>query len=485
MKVPFGEWLPDRETLEGGGCKTARNVLPAANSYLSFPEQQSASDALDGNCLGSYAMRDSSDAVRIVAGDETKLYLLEDGAWSDVSKSGGYDTAQTRWEFQRFGEKIIAVNINEPPQIINFEDVTPQFADLTGSPPQAQHIAVVRGFVVLGQLDESGTLSTNKIQWSGLEDETTWTADPATQSDSQILQGDGGYVQKIVGGEYGVIIQDNSIWRMTYVGPPFIFQFDEVETGRGTQAPNSVVSLGNLIYYLGKDGFYVFDGNSSRNISANKVSDYFFDTFDVSLSNRMTAAIDPINSLVIWSYHSGEATDTNVADRLIIYNWTTGRWSEAYSDLQQVNFSRQAAYTLDSMDAVLASIDNAAPSFDSRFWKGGALLLAGFNSSNELVVFTGEPKDAVLETDEFQPMDGGRAMIIGLRALVDGDTTMEVAARNHLGDTLTYGSAVTPDAAGRAHLFSNGRYHRVRVTTSGEFNHAQGVKVYIEPEGEY
>ncbi|MEC9315417.1 MAG: hypothetical protein VYB22_11065, partial [Pseudomonadota bacterium] len=415
MIIPFAEWLPDQPTLEGGGAKIAKNVIPAANSYLPFPGPEVASDALDSTPRGSIALRESDDDVKIFAGDQNKLYQLVDGSFTDVSKSGGYVTDNLFWEFQRWGDKVIAVTKGEPPQII---DMTTggNFADLGGTPPEARHIAVVRDFVVLGNLVESGTPYANKLRWSGINDETDWAPSAATQSDSQILQGDGGFIQAIVGGEYGVIIQDNSIWRMTYVGPPVVFQFDEVETGRGTNAPNSVVSLGSMVFYLGKDGFYVFDGNSSKNISANKVSDYFYDDLDVSYQQDITAAIDPKNTLVIWNYHS--IANTGTPDKQIIFNWTTGRWSFAENDLIQVNYSRQSAYTLDSMDTVLASIDDPAPSFDSRFWKGGAILLSGFNTDNKMVVFTGDALSGVIETDEKQLSPGMRSLVTGIRPLV-------------------------------------------------------------------
>ena len=43
-----------------------------------------------------------------------------------------------------------------------------------------------------------------------------------------------------------VVAQERTLWRMTYVGPPLIFQFDEVERSRGLLTPGAASQLGRL-----------------------------------------------------------------------------------------------------------------------------------------------------------------------------------------------------------------------------------------------
>jgi hypothetical protein len=45
-------------------------------------------------------------------------------------------------------------------------------------------------------------------------------------------------VQKVVGGEYGLVFQERAVWKMTYIGSPVIFQFDLIERSRGAFAPS-------------------------------------------------------------------------------------------------------------------------------------------------------------------------------------------------------------------------------------------------------
>lgn len=481
MIIPFAEWLPDLPDFQNQGALVARNVIPHAQSYLPLADTQAASTALNLAALGSITLRDSDDVVEIFAADKNDLYRIDEGTFNIVSKAGGYDSQAQRWSMIRWGEKIIAATQNEPPQIFDLTTDT-LFSDLAGSPPQGRHLAVVRDFVVIGNLEEGGTRIANKLAWSGINDETQWGFDAAAQSDSQILQGDGGFIQAIVGGEYGVIIQDNSIWRMTYEGPPTVFQFDEVETGRGTTSPQSVVSLGNEIYYLGKDGFYMFDGNQSHNISANKVSKTFFNDLDNSYLEFVTAALDPINTIVVWSYHG--AGNTGLPNKLIIYNWSTGRWSDAEVELEQLNVSRQQAYTLESLDNLSTSLDGLGPSLDSRFYKGGSILLSGFNSDHKLIVFTGAILPAEVQTGEVQLFEGRRALVQSLRPLVDGPATVAVCSRSRQQDPVIHSADLTVDAIGKADIFDNNRYHRFIMKTTGDFSHIQGINVIATPDGE-
>ena len=103
----------------------------------------------------------------------------------------------------------------------------------------------------------------NRVWWSGINNATSWptigsAAAAQAQSDRQDFP-TGGWVQGItgaVGGADGVIFQDNAITRVTYTGPPTIFAFQEVDRSRGCIAPNSIVNVGDYVFYLSEDGFY-------------------------------------------------------------------------------------------------------------------------------------------------------------------------------------------------------------------------------------
>ena len=114
------------------------------------------------------------------------------------------------------------------------------FSDLAVAAPIAKDIAVVRDFVFAGNLltgDEP-----DKVQWSDINDETDWTSGATSQSDFQIIP-DGGNVQAITGGEFGMVFLEKAVVRASYIGSPLFFQFDTISNGLGCLEGNSVAQV--------------------------------------------------------------------------------------------------------------------------------------------------------------------------------------------------------------------------------------------------
>lgn len=467
--IPFSEWLPDLPDYRNPGLIEITNAIPEAIGYIPFPSLTKEASGLTGTALGAFAAKDASGNTFLYAGDETTLYSRVDGAWTDVKISGGYSATET-WEFVKWGEQVIAVTEGEAPQVITMGGAN--FANLAGTPPKGRHIAVVADFVVIGNTTTGTVNGTNVVAWSDINDETNWSTN---QSDSQELQGNGGHIQKIVGGEYGVIVQENSIWRMDYVGAPLIFQLNEVETNRGTQSPNSVISYGNSVYYLGQDDFYAFDGSGSQPIGTNKITRFFFNDVNTAAMDQVSGAIDVERQLLMWAYPSGSAAK---CDRIIMYHWPTGKWSRAEISCQFIFSLLGQGYTLEGLDAVNTSIDAFTVSLDSRAWMGGALLMGAFDQSSLLSTFDGAALDADFTTAEMQLAEGHRSLLTEVRPLIEGSTsTVEIGHRTRLEDSVVWSSPASVNASGFCPVRVNDRYMRFKSVVTGGFDYANGLEI--------
>lgn len=483
--IPFAEWLPDLPALDNPGATEAKNVLPGAKSYLPLPDISPITDAMDAFMRGGIAVRDKDDVVYNYAGNETKLYSISADTHSDKTNVGGaYALSdEENWEFQKWGEKLIAVAIDEPPQIITLAGSN--FADLAGSPPKARHIAVINNFVVLANLNEGGTLKPQKVRWSAIDDETDWTASATTQSDSQELKSDagsgGGFIMGITGGEWGNIFQEYSIWRMTYVGSgQGIFQIEEVLPGVGTPAKNSITQEGRYTHFLSQEGFVqLIDGFQIKYIGKEKIDATFFADVNDRYMHRIVGGSDPTSAIVSWIYPSTSSSD-GTPDKIICYNWFTERWTHGAINLEWIYQALGQGFTLEGLDAVSSSIDALTPTLDSRAWVGGALQLAIYDTSHKKGVLGGTALSAIIETAEAMINPGKRTQVTGVRPLVDGATTLtvQIGTRELQDDAVAYGSALTPHSStGIAPARSDSRYHRFRVNTVGGFTHAQGIDV--------
>ena len=489
--IEFGDLQADLPTYENSGALVVDNVLPLAKGYKSLAGFQALSGTgLTGSALGLFTSFSAGGSTNY-AGDATKLYQMDSSlVFQDKSKAGGYNNSTTEnardfWAFTQFGSNIIATNFAD--NIQKFEEgVDSAFRDLVSL--KAKYIAVIRDFVVSGYTTESSTTYNQRVKWSGINDSSTWTPSQATQSGFQDIVGSHGNIQAIVGGESaGVIFMEKAIYRMEYVGTPLIFQFNKIADNIGAFAPKSVASYGNMVFFLAQDGFYKLTGGQQLTpIGNGKVDNFFFDDLSSNLDG-ISSAVDPNNSIVVWSYRGSGATGTT-NNKLLIYNYAVDKWSTGSGqDLQFIASASQEAFnTLESLD-VLGDLDNLPRSLDSYFYREGVVGLAGFNSANKFGKFIANSLSATIDTTEFEGAEGKRSTLINCRPIVDGTTNTSVTVtpitRQSQLDTTTTGTATSTNDTGTCPLRSTSRYHRIRVNVTGNFNTLSGVDIEARPEG--
>lgn len=481
--IPFGEWMPDQPPLSGA-ARNIQNVLPNGQYYRPFPGINEYGDALDSVCVGAAGFVPSNGVPVMFSGTATDLYLQDGTQWDEVTRMAGvYATTQeNKWRFVQYGNRILATNLDDDVQSYVVGSST-LFADLAGSPPKAKHIMVINNFVVLGNTENAN----NEVAWSGLDAPTTWGTDPATQADSQMVENEGGEIKGLFGSQnYGVILQRNALVRMQYVGPPLVFELSDAEKGRGALTHYGNAAFGTDIYFLAEDGFYRFDGTRSVNISDKKVTRWFFATLDQNYLQNVTCAIDPINTIAVWGFPDVNATGGR-PNRLLIYDWSVNRWTNAMIDHEYVYRALTSGYTLEQLDNVNASLDALPFSLDSSAWKGGLTVLAFFSENHALAFATDDPLEAILQTTETRINPMGRAFVSGVLPQVDSEAaTVTLSHRNLPSATPALSAAVATNSYnGQADFAIDDRYFSAIVTIpEGElWNDAMGVQVLAGPTG--
>ncbi|MGI9507167.1 MAG: hypothetical protein ACR2RE_29345, partial [Geminicoccaceae bacterium] len=320
------------------------------------------------------------------AGDSLLLSREEQGAWSDLSKAGGYTViASTPWRFANFGLKVLAASLSTTTQISDggagvFRDIS---AGIRGA-----DIATVRGFAVLVNINDTtygeGT-QPFRVWWSIAGDGETFP-DPVSDAAINGLSAfrdlfDGGRLNRIIpgiGGADAIVIAERKMWRMRFVGPPEVFEFDQIETDQGTSIPGSVAAFNETFFFYGHNGFYWFDGANSQPIGKGIVDDFFLTEVGTGFSSAfgfqqaVEAGIDSENSCYVISYRKdGAADDHN--DRILRFNWITETWSN----------SEQAVDSIAQLDSQDSKTDSPR--------------IVAIDASFELVRFTGATLEATFE----------------------------------------------------------------------------------------
>lgn len=490
VKLNFGEWLPDLPANENPGAIEAKNCIPEEVSYRSINGLASFSDALPGQAAGSYWLRSSANGIFNFAATQDNLFLFDGiNAWDNVSKPAAAYSAEI-WDFTNFQNRVIAT---DGATAIQYYDlgVSVAFDDLPGSPPFAAVCGVVRDFVILGDYEIGAEDEAGGFAWCGFNNTELWTPSLSTQSGRRRSRGNGGAVKRIVSGTQGIAFRQDDIISIRYVGPPNVFQFDDITTLHGTPAGRSVAWTGKDIFYYSIDGFKRLNRQTFAitDIGAFRVDRWFLENCAPTEVQAMQATVDRRNKLVFWVFRS--SSSSAAFDRILVFNWAAnngrGRWSYAELECEMIGEFASVGYNLDTIGAVLGgNIDSASINVDSEAYSGGAVSLLAFNNDHEAATFSGTPLVAEIDTKEWS-FPGRRAYTKSVRPIVESVTgpTIQVAAvtRNMVSSNPVTSGFGGLNSIGQVDRRVDARYHRYRVKISGGFTHAQRVEFFPTPRG--
>ncbi len=269
MRLGFGPYEPDLPPMMSAKTLvTAKNVRVQLGGYEPIKGLTAlpGADALTARPRGSISGIDPSGGGYVYAGSGSTLEVQGDSGWVDVSKAGGYSLLDTdRWDFAQFGNYIYTVTPSEVLQYHQIGSTTP-FADVPSFAPRARHVATIGNHLFCGNLyDAEGGPMVDTVRWPGIDLPLNWPAfgsDAAVsiQADRQPLEGDGGWVQDVVSSaEAGAVFQERQIHRFDYVGGQKIYSRKRLGQGNGMLIPHSGVAFDRMIFYIGEDGFRVFN----------------------------------------------------------------------------------------------------------------------------------------------------------------------------------------------------------------------------------
>lgn len=481
--IPFAAWEPDKADLNGATTADIENVLCSVGSYLPFPSLIALTDALPAKPLGYFAARSLSGQVTIFAGTAEKLYTVDntDLTWTDVSQTSVTYAANTtaKWDFEQFGEHVVAVNVNDDPQVFEL-GVSTEFADLGGSPPRAAFVEAWGDFLCLMQLANNP----NRAHWSGLNDITIWT--PGTSnSDFQDFP-EGGSVQGSSRATNPIVLMERAIYLGTFVpGSSIIFTFVKIHDSQGARSPYSIASRGGFTFFADVGGFYQISPDGTvLPIGFEKVDRTIFGQMAASDIGEIVGAVDPFYSRV---YFAVDLTGAGTFGTVIIYDWVQERWSIAYETNVGLFPAATAGYTLEALDAVSTDVDLLPYSLDSKVWQGGAPVIAAFDADYRLGFFNGPAKQAIITTQETGDVSGGLTLVSSMYPVVDTDNaTIAIGSRMKRGAASTWTSEISANSVtGRMDKLLTSRFLKFRTTLpeGDTWTKAQGIEITSKPAG--
>ena len=489
-RVALAAFAPDIATLDATASGVATNVVPRADGWGPFASPSPISGSLPAGCRGAIEINSPAYGFPIYfAGTGTKLYRYNLGTagWDDVSQPGRTYSVPPGdyWSFAVYGSRLLACSLGTPVQVIDI-DIGKQFKDLAGNPPRARHMGVVGEFVVLAGL----AADPNAVDWSDLGNIEFWQpgVGGGHTSDLQIFP-DGGAVTGFAGGEFGIVFQERAIRRMVFVpNSAEVFSFEVYEENRGAVAPWSIAKTGPRVFFVDRDGFYLFQGGGSTPIGAERVNRFFAARVDPNQVASVVAIRDVTGPRVLFAYRSRTAdpSDPTLLDEILLYDWLLDRWSFI---LMPVRFGLVAATPAVSIDSIPGSLDDPGQkSLDDPSYAGGAPALGVMTADNRLALLNGPKLEALFETAEAMIFRPNRAFVDGVRLDSDADDwRVAVGGRESAGQStpIRYRAETGPTVERFAPCRSSARYHRarVRIPAGTPWSYASAIEPRARREG--
>jgi hypothetical protein len=245
-----------------------------------------------------FASTDNEGVRRLFLGTKTRFMRLNEstGIWDTIGSGFGADGSpnktQVRFNGAELQNKVFLTNGYG--SVLCHYLADPHFTALTGLQTAAEDGGPVtdvarviswNGVILLLNIKESGVRFASRIRWSGLNDGTDWGDTilfPSSISDYQDLD----YGERILNAVpcqgFLYVFTDRSIWRCNFtfdpgiaanllVSPPtvgvppsavlncFKIYTEPKNKSKCLAYPNTLVSTGNKMYYMGRDAIYEFD----------------------------------------------------------------------------------------------------------------------------------------------------------------------------------------------------------------------------------
>jgi hypothetical protein len=231
---------------------------------------------------------------------------------------GSYGEATT-WTLDNWGEYLVACSYDDG-KLYEWQLGTGTPAAVIANAPTNNLGLMVTEERFIFALGSDG--DPRRIDWCDQEDNTTWTPASTNQAGSQVLQTVGQCMAAVRTTGQTLVLTDIDAHRAVYVGPPFVYQFERVGTACGLIARKAVASTDAGVFWMGANGFFVFDGSSVRELPC-EVHDYIFNDINPAQISKSWAVSNGQNAEIWWFYPSANSTEVN---SYVAYDYQEGHW---------------------------------------------------------------------------------------------------------------------------------------------------------------
>ena len=176
--------------------------------------------------------------------------------------------------------------------------------------------------IVFGTNDYgSSTLDPMLIRWSDQQSTVVWYPDITNQAGSVRLSHGSQIVTAIQTRQEIVVFTDAALYSLQYLGPPYVWGVQLLSENTTIIGPNAAVLASGVIYWMGIDKFYMYDGRV-QTLSCD-LRRFVFQNINYYQNEQVyCSTVEGFNE-VWWFYVSGTENQIN---SYVVYNYLEKNW---------------------------------------------------------------------------------------------------------------------------------------------------------------
>jgi hypothetical protein len=231
----------------------------------------------------------------------------------------------TDWTLDNWGQILIANPLGGP--IYSWDPTTgTAVANVIVAAPtvnQGMFVAMPQRQIIAWGSTFTGIIDPMLVRWCDVNNYDDWTASITNQAGSYRIPKGSRLVQCIQGPQQGLLWTDLGIWAMQYVGPPYVYQFNELGTGCGLIGRKAAGSMNGVVYWMGQSQFYRLAGNGVEPIKC-PIWDVVFQDLDTTNLDRIRIAPNSRFGEITWYFPTNGNGGENYG--YVKYNVVLDQW---------------------------------------------------------------------------------------------------------------------------------------------------------------
>jgi hypothetical protein len=241
------------------------------------------------------------------------------------------------WTPDNFGQDLVACGVATgvlSPSGVLYQPIyiwSPQGQPTASVIPQAPvvndgiFVAMPQRQIVAWGSTQTGIQDPLLINWCDVNNPYQWIALVTNQAGSYRIPKGSRIVAGVQGPQQALIWTDIDVWSMQYIGPPYVYSFNEIGTGCGLIGRKAGGALNGIYYWMGPSQFFNLGGEGVLPLPC-PVWDVVFQNLypGIAAANKIRFASNARFGEIQWFYPS--ANGTGEVDSYVKYNVYMGVW---------------------------------------------------------------------------------------------------------------------------------------------------------------